>query len=67
MRQEDIDMIRMNLELLRRAEAAEARVEALKAAAKLVLEADMRGVRDIDALNQLEGAAGFSQQGGKAS
>jgi hypothetical protein len=35
----------------------------LRAAAKRVLEADMRGVRDLDALNALEDAAGFSQQG----
>jgi hypothetical protein len=46
-------------------ERDEARAEAarLRAAAKRVLEADMRGVRDLDALNALEDAAGFSQQG----
>lgn len=60
-------MIKLNLELVRRAEAAEAKVEVLKAAAKLVLEADMRGVRDLEALNALEDAAGFAQQGGRAS
>src|SRR4051794_37327511 len=37
--------------------------EALRAAAKRVLEADMRGERDLDALNALEDAAGFTQQG----
>lgn len=40
------------------------RIERLRAAAKRVLEADMRGARDLDALNELEDAAGFSQQGG---
>lgn len=42
---------------------ADAELAALRAAAKRVLEADMRGVRDLDALNALEDAAGFSQQG----
>jgi hypothetical protein len=44
-----------------------AEIEALRAAAKRVLEADMRGVRDLDALNALEDAAGFSQQGQRRS
>lgn len=39
-------------------------VDQLRAAAKRVLEADMCGVRDLDALNALEDAAGFSQQVG---
>jgi hypothetical protein len=40
-----------------------AEAEQLRKAAKRVLEADMLGVRDLDALNALEDAAGFSQQG----
>jgi hypothetical protein len=43
--------------------ALQGKFERLRAAAKLVLEADMLGVRDIDALNALEAAAGFRQQG----
>lgn len=40
------------------------RIAELEEAARRVLSADMAGVRDIDALNTLEDATGFSQQDG---
>lgn len=46
---------------------AEDKVHRLCVAAKRVLEADMRGVRDVDALNELEDAAGFTSQEGRAT
>lgn len=55
------------LRYIREARADVERLEAankrLRDAAKRVLEADMLGVRDVDALNALEDAAGFRQQG----
>lgn len=68
----EVEQLRKELETSHRAEnewirqCDHARAESarLKKAAKRVLEADMAGRRDIDALNELEDAAGFHQQDG---